>query len=114
MINYFIIMQYFQALQIGQKRIKDAVSLLKRYTNNNALPAIALKENRGYGWEPVGEENLASIAEGEHGYIVCLCDSDGNAKAISSWYSKDEAERILANMVRDGISRYEGRLRLPR
>ncbi len=106
-------MQYFQALQVGQRRISDSVALLKRYTKGNALPAIALKENKGKGWEPVGEENLASIAEGEHGHIVCLCDSDGNAKAISSWYSKDEAERILASMVRDGISRYEGRLRLP-
>ncbi len=106
-------MQYFQALQVGQKRIKEAVALLKKYTNNNALPAIALKENKGYGWEPVGEENLASITEGEHGYIVCLCDADGNAKAISSWYSKDEAERILGSMVKDGISIYGGRLRLP-
>jgi len=106
-------MQYFQALQVGQRRINDSVALLKRYTKGNALPAIALKENKGKGWEPVGEENLVSIAEGEHGHIVCLCDSDGNAKAISSWYSKDEAERILASMIRDGMSRYEGRLRLP-
>jgi hypothetical protein len=106
-------MQYFQALQLGQRRIGDSVALLKRYTKGNALPAIALKENKGRGWEPVGEENLVSITEGEYGYIVCLCDSDGNAKAISSWYSKDEAERILASMVSDGISRYEGRLRLP-
>lgn len=105
-------MQYFQALQLGQTRIKDAVALLKRYTGN-ALPAIALKENRGMGWEPVGAENLYSIVEGEHGFILCLCDSDGNAKAIASWYTRDEAEGIAARMRGDGIKEYSGRVRLP-
>ncbi len=111
-------MQYFQALQVGQTRIRDAVSMLKRYTGN-ALPAIALKESKGSGregkggWEPVGEENLYSIAEGDHGLIICLCDSDGNAKAIASWYSREEAEQITARMRNDGIQEYRGKVRLP-
>lgn len=105
-------MQYFQALQVGQARIRDAVALLKRYTTN-ALPAIALKESRGRGWEPVGGENLYSIVEGEHGFIVCLCDADGNAKAIASWYTKEEAYGIAARMRDDGIQEYEGKVRLP-
>ncbi|MCS7141643.1 MAG: hypothetical protein NZ888_05605 [Candidatus Nitrosocaldus sp.] len=107
-------MQYFQALQIGQARIRDAVSMLKRYTGN-ALPAIALRENRGSGrgWEPVGEENLYSIVEGEHGLIICLCDAEGNAKAIASWYSREEAEGIAARMRADSIQEYTGKVRLP-
>lgn len=107
-------MQYFQALQLGQSRIRDAVALLKRYTGS-ALPAIALKENRGggRGWEPVGDENLYSIVEGEHGFIVCLCDADGNAKAIASWYAREEADGIAARMRKDGIHEYTGKVRLP-
>ncbi|MEM0364518.1 MAG: hypothetical protein QW450_02460 [Candidatus Nitrosocaldus sp.] len=106
-------MQYFQALQIGQARIRDAVSILKKYTGN-ALPAIALKgSSQGKGWDPVGEENLYSVVEGEHGFIICLCDADGNAKAIASWYSKEEAEQIAVKMRNDGIKEYKGKVRLP-
>jgi len=105
-------MQYFQALKIGQVRIKDAAALLKKYTNN-ALPAIALKESKDNVWEPVGEENLAGVSVGPHGCIISICDKDGNAKAIASWFKKEDADKTVEQMKRDGMSQYVGKIKLP-
>lgn len=105
-------MQYFPALKIGQTRIKDSTTILKKYTKH-AMPAIALKESKDSNWEPVGEENMAGLAGAEHGYIICLCDRDGNAKAIASWFKKDDADIIIQQMRTDGMELYEGRIKLP-
>lgn len=105
-------MQYFQALKVGQARIKDAAALLKKYTNNS-LPAIALKESKDGIWEPVGEENLAGVASGPHGNIICICDKDGNAKTIASWFSDEDTKKIVMQMRADGMSEYVGKIKLP-
>ena len=105
-------MQYFPALKIGQVRIRDAAALLKKYTNN-ALPAIALKESKDSSWEPVGEENLAGLSVGPHGCILSICDKDGNAKAIASWFTKEDADMIVEQMRRDGMGEYVGKIKLP-
>lgn len=105
-------MQYFQALQVGQKRIRDATALLKKYANN-AMPAIALKESKNSNWNPVGEENLAGLASGAHGFIICICDNDGNAKSIASWFKKEDADRMVEQMKRDGMDEYVGKIRIP-
>lgn len=105
-------MQYFQALKIGQVRIRDAATLLKKYTSN-ALPAIALKESKDSNWEPVGEENLAGVSIGQHGCIISICDKDGNAKAIASWFKKEDADKIIVQMKSDGMNEYTGKIKLP-
>lgn len=105
-------MQYFPALKIGQGRIKDAAILLKKYTSN-ALPAIALKESKNGIWEPVGDENLAGVSIGPHGCIISICDKDGNAKAIASWFKKEDADKIVELMKRDGMDEYIGKIKLP-
>lgn len=106
-------MQYFQALKIGQKRVSDATSLLKRYTSS-AMPAIALKESKGDGiWEPVGEENYVGAVKQEHGFIICICDRDGNAKAIASWYGEDDKNIIVERMVNDGLILYTSKIKIP-
>ena len=105
-------MQYFQALQVGQRRIRDATTLLKKYASN-AMPAIALKESRNSNWEPVGEENLAGRVEGAHGFIICVCDNDGNAKSIASWFKKEDAEKIVQQMKDDGMAEYVGKIKIP-
>jgi hypothetical protein len=104
--------QYFQALKIGQVRIRDAATLLKKYTSN-ALPAIALKESKDSNWEPVGEENLAGVSIGQHGCIISICDKDGNAKAIASWFKKEDADKIIVQMKSDGMNEYTGKIKLP-
>ncbi|MGH9876888.1 MAG: hypothetical protein ACRD38_04760 [Nitrososphaerales archaeon] len=105
-------MQYFQALKVGQVRIRDAATLLKKYTSN-ALPAIALKESKDSNWEPVGEENLAGVSIGQHGCIISICDKDGNAKAIASWFKKEDADKIMEQMKGDGMNEYIGKIKLP-
>ena len=105
-------MQYFQALKIGQVRIKDATLKLKKYTGN-AMPAIALKESKNNVWEPVGEEGLGGLVVGEHGCIICLCDNEGNAKAIASWFKKEDADKIIAQMKTDGMDEYIGKIKIP-
>ena len=105
-------MQYFQALKVGQVRIRDAATLLKKYTSN-ALPAIALKESKDSNWEPVGEENLAGVSIGQHGCIISICDKDGNAKSIASWFKKEDADKIIEQMKRDGMDQYTGKIKLP-
>ena len=105
-------MQYFQALKIGQVRIRDAATLLKKYTSN-ALPAIALKESKDSNWEPVGEENLAGVSVGQHGCIISICDNDGNAKAIASWFKREDVDKVVEQMKRDGMGEYTGKIKLP-
>ncbi len=105
-------MQYFPALKVGQVRIRDAATLLKKYTSN-ALPAIALKESKDSNWEPVGEENLAGVSVGQHGCIISICDKDGNAKAIASWFKKEDADKVVEQMKRDGMNEYTGKIKLP-
>ena len=105
-------MQYFQALKIGQVRIKDATSKLKNYTSN-ALPAIALKESKNNIWEPVGEEDLAGVVVKEYGCMIRLCDNDGNAKSIASWFKREDADKIIAQMKSDGMDEYVGKIKIP-
>ena len=51
-------MQYFQALQVGKKRVATAREYLNKITNGKAMPALALRDTNSNVWEPVGEENL--------------------------------------------------------
>ncbi|MEM2855582.1 MAG: hypothetical protein QW416_00555 [Candidatus Nitrosocaldaceae archaeon] len=106
-------MQYFQALKIGQQRIRDATALLKRYVEN-AMPAIALRESKIDGvWEPVGEENYVGAVKQDNGFIICICDNDGNAKAIASWYNERDKDIIIEKMKKDGLSLYTKKIKIP-
>ncbi len=83
-------MQYFQALKVGQKRVKSSREYLNKLTNNRAMPALALRDTKSDVWEPVGEENFYAVVDESSGfvltdtsgYIVALCDRDGFSKAI--------------------------------
>ena len=39
-------MQYFIALKLGEKRVKQSQDLLNLYTGNAAMPALALKDTK--------------------------------------------------------------------
>ena len=39
-------MQYFIALKLGEKRVKQSQDLLNLYTGNSAMPALALKDTK--------------------------------------------------------------------
>ena len=83
-------MQYFQALKVGQKRVESARAYLNSISNDRAMPALALRDNKTNVWEPVGEENLYAVVDessgfvltDSSGYILALCDKNGISKAL--------------------------------
>jgi hypothetical protein len=105
-------MDYFSAVQQGRTRVKQAVEVLTEVAGPS-YPVLFLKTD-GDGWTPVGEENLCAVVSGKNGTAaVVLCDSDGNAKAISGWVSRSEAERFSSALASKGLSPYVGDVKLP-
>ena len=106
-------MQYFMALKIGEKRVKSAQDLLGRYTGQ-AMPALALKDDKSNEWEPVGEENLLAIVKESNGFMIVLCDKNGIAKSIAQWFTEDVKNEIVEKIAREnGLTTYSGKLSLP-
>jgi hypothetical protein len=106
-------MQYFTALKIGEKRVKSAQDFLKTYAGN-AMPALALKDNKADQWEPVGEENLYGVVKDSNGYMIVICDKNGIAKSLANWFSEEEKNSIVSKIKSDSaMEEYLGRLSLP-
>ncbi len=104
--------QYFEATQVGQKRSDISEKLLSKYTGF-ARAAIFLKNKQG-GFEPVGEENLYALVEINPGTVmIAFVDSEGNAKAMSSYVGKIRSQQIIRQIELDGIRRFEGKVNLP-
>ena len=55
-------MQYFRALKMGQKRVEASRAYLNSISNDRAMPALALRDNKTNVWEPVGEENAEIVS----------------------------------------------------
>jgi hypothetical protein len=114
-------MQYFTALKIGQKRVQSAREYLNRLTDNRAMPALALIDNKTNVWEPVGEENLYAfvnessgfVLTDTSGYILALCDKNGISKAIVQGVSQEQKENIEKLLKDDNILEYKGKVSLP-
>ena len=101
------------ALKIGEKRVKSAQDLLGRYTGQ-AMPALALKDDKSNEWEPVGEENLLAIVKESNGFMIVLCDKNGIAKSIAQWFTEDVKNEIVERITREnGLKEYSGKLSLP-
>jgi hypothetical protein len=106
-------MQYFTALKMGEKRVKSAQDFLKIYAGN-AMPALALKDNKADQWEPVGEENLYGVVKESNGYMIVICDKNGIAKSLANWFSEEEKNSIVSKIKSENaIEEYVGRLSLP-
>lgn len=109
-------MQYFVALKIGEKRVKEAQELLTKFLTNNtsALPALALKDNNNNNWQPAGEENYFAVIKEDQGYLIAICDKNGIAKSIANWFSEDTKNIIVSNIKTVGnITEYTGKVSLP-
>jgi hypothetical protein len=106
-------MQYFTALKIGQKRVKSAQDFLKTYAEN-AMPALALKDNKADQWEPVGEENYYGVVKELNGYMIVICDKNGIAKTLANWFTEEEKNNIVSRIKSEhAMEEYLGRLSLP-
>lgn len=114
-------MQYFVALKIGEKRVKAAREYLNKISNGQAMPALALRDNRSNVWEPVGDENLYAILNDAGGYVltdvsgymVVLCDKNGISKSIVRGLNVERKDIIVKMLQDDGISEYKGLVSLP-
>jgi hypothetical protein len=114
-------MQYFVALKIGEKRVKEAREYLSRLCNEQAMPALALRDNKTNIWEPVGQENLYAVLNNAGGYVLTdstgymlvICDKKGISKAIVRTLDPDRKEVIVAKLKSDNIEEYHGDVVLP-
>jgi hypothetical protein len=114
-------MQYFQALKIGKKRVAGARSYLNSISNDKAMPALALRDNKTNVWEPVGEENMYAVVDESSGfvltdtsgYILALCDKNGISKTIVQGLSQEQKDEIVKLLEKDNIPEYKGKVALP-
>ncbi len=114
-------MQYFAALREGQKRVQVARDYLNKLTDNKAMPALALRDNKTNVWEPVGEENLYAFIDESSGfvltdtsgYILALCDQNGISKAIVQGITKELKVSIEKMLKTDNVPEYKGKVSLP-
>ena len=114
-------MKYFVALKIGEKRVKESREYLNRLCNGQAMPALALRDNKSNIWEPVGEENLYSVLNDAggfvltdvSGYMIVICDKNGISKAIVRGLDSQRKDTIVKNLKDDGISEFKGEVTLP-
>jgi hypothetical protein len=105
-------LDYYTAVQTGRARVRRALETLQEVAGPS-YPVLLLKLGI-QDWTPVGEEELFALVPAKGGTTaVVVCDSDGNAKAISSWSTQADAERISHSLESKGHVRYEGEVKLP-
>jgi hypothetical protein len=105
-------LDYFTAVQTGRARVKHALDILQEAAGPS-YPVLFLKMGI-QDWTPVGEEELFAQVRGKGDTaVVVVCDSDGNAKAMSSWSSLADAERATRALESKGLVRYQGEVKLP-
>lgn len=114
-------MQYFTALKIGEKRVKEAREYLNKLTNGKAMPALALRDNKSNVWDPVGDENLFAVIDESSGfvltdtsgYMVVLCDKNGISKTIVQGLSIEQKNELVKKLQTNNIEEYKGKVQLP-
>ena len=120
-IQCYDLMQYFQALKLGQKRVADAREYLNKIAEGKAMPALALRDNKTNIWEPVGEENLYAFVDESagfvltdtSGYILALVDKNGTSKSIVQGITKEQRENFEKRFQSDNVEEYKGKVILP-
>ena len=114
-------MQYFVALKIGEKRVKEAREYLNKLCNDQAMPALALRDNKTNVLEPVGEENLYAVLNDAGGYVlsdstgfmIVLCDKNGISKALVRGLNVERKDTIISRIKSDNILEHKGDVVLP-
>lgn len=114
-------MQYFVALKIGEKRVKETREYLNTLCNGNAMPALALRDNKTNVWEPVGQENLYAVLNDAGGYVlnestgymIVICDRKGVSKALVRSLTEERKDAIIARLKSDNIEEHKGDVVLP-
>jgi len=114
-------MQYFVALKIGEKRVKEAREYLNTLCNDQAMPALALRDNKSNVWEPVGQENFYAVLDDAGGYVlsdstgymIVICDKNGISKALVRGLDSERKDAIVARLKTDNMTEHNGDVVLP-
>lgn len=114
-------MQYFVALKIGEKRVKEAREYLNTLCNDQAMPALALRDNKSNVWEPVGQENFYAVLDDAGGYVlsdstgymIVICDKNGISKALVRGLDAERKDAIVARLKTDNVTEHNGDVVLP-
>ncbi|HEX5358528.1 MAG TPA: hypothetical protein VFW99_01280 [Candidatus Nitrosotalea sp.] len=114
-------MQYFVALKIGEKRVKEAREYLNTLCNDQAMPALALRDNKSNVWEPVGQENFYAVLDDAGGYVlsdstgymIVICDKNGISKALVRGLDVERKDTIVARLKADNMAEHNGDVVLP-
>lgn len=114
-------MQYFVALKIGEKRVKEAREYLNTLCNDQAMPALALRDNKTNVWEPVGQENFYAVLDDAGGYVlsdstgymIVICDKNGISKALVRGLDAERKDAIVARLKTDNMTEHNGDVVLP-
>jgi hypothetical protein len=105
-------LDYFEAVQQGRARVKDAIDLLQSVAGP-CYPVLFIKIGISE-WTPVGEEMLQAIVPGKNDTAaIVICDSDGNSKTMSRWLSSAEAQVHSATLTAKGVPIFDGEVKLP-
>ncbi len=105
-------MDYFSAVQEGRRRVSRAVEALQRVAGPS-YPMLFLKLGASQ-WTPVGEEMLQKIVPGKDGTAaLVICDSEGNAKAMSAWLPGAKVEEHSKSLETKGLPVFPGEVKLP-
>ena len=103
-------MQYYKAAMMGQQRARKAQHKLFEYSGFAFLTKTVKEVTHGF--EPVGEEDLIAMEEGEEGNIlVVICDSDGYAKAQTKPLQTESAKKIFEKMLNDGFKEFKEKMK---
>jgi hypothetical protein len=105
-------MDYFEAVQEGKRRVNRAISILQDVAGPcHAMLFLKLGVS---DWTPVGEETLQKIIPGkEDTASLVVCDSDGNAKAMSAWLPAERAKEHSKLLEIRGVNVFPGEVKLP-
>lgn len=114
-------MQYFVALKIGEKRVKEAREYLNTLCNDQAMPALALRDNKSNVWEPVGQENFYAVLNDVGGYVltdstgymIVICDKNGISKSLVRSLDAERKDAIVARLRADNMTEHNGDVVLP-
>jgi hypothetical protein len=105
-------MDYFSAVQEGKRRVNRAVAVLQEAAGP-CYPMLLLKMGVA-SWTPVGDEMLQQVVPGKNKTAaLVICDSDGNAKAMSAWLPEEKAKENSKSLTLKGIPVFPGDVKLP-
>jgi len=105
-------LDYFTAVQEGRRRVNKAINVLQEVAGPS-YPMLFLKLGVS-DWTPVGDEMMCKVIPGkEETAALVICDAEGNAKAMSSWFPADRARTLAKSLGSREIPSFPGEVKLP-